>query len=603
MVQRFVDLVDLFETSCEKYGSRPLYGRRSEGGSWEWTTYGEVASLVERARAGLAAQGVRAGDRVAVISENRLEWVVGAFAAYGLGAAYVPMYRAQKAEDRRYILHDSGAKVVLTADTALASEVEAMDLTLPPRTIAFDAPPDDPRGWSRLLAAGEAAPVPSRPPSPVELADIIYTSGTTGRPKGVLLSHGNIASNVSGVHAVFELEPDDRSLAFLPWAHAYGQTCEVHFLLSMGCSVAINQRLEDLLRDLGEVHPTILIAVPRIFHRLYEVVNRQLAERPRLVQRLVRAGVRAGLRRARGETLSPLERGLHRLCDALVFETVRARLGGRLKYAISASATLSREVADFIDAIGIEVYEGYGLTETSPIVSANFPDRRRRGSVGQAIAGVRVEIDRTIGIGDAQRGEGEVVVHGPNVMIGYHGLPEETRATLTSDGGLRTGDLGYVDEDGYLFITGRIKEQYKLENGKYVMPAPLEEAIKLSPFVANAIVEGAGQAFSSALIVVAEPAVRAWAAENGLAATIGFAELVKDARVKELLEREVTERTTAFAAYARPHQIALLTEDFTVENGLLTPTLKVRRRDVLARYSAVLHGLYEQGRAAASAST
>lgn len=591
MEKRFLELVGLFEESCARYASRPLYGRRQEGG-WRWTTYAETASLVDRARAGLVALGVGPGDRVAVISENRLEWVVGAFAVYGCGAAYVPMYRAQKRDERRYILQDSGAKLVLVADVAIADEVEAMKLPGEPRIVAFDAPPEDPRAWSALLAAGERTPAPSRHPSPDDLADIIYTSGTTGRPKGVRLSHENIVSNVNGVHAVFEFDPEDRSLAFLPWAHAYGQTCEVHALLSMGCSVAINDRLEDLIRNLGEVQPTVLVAVPRIFHRLYEEVNRQLAERPRFVQRLVQIGIRAGLRRARGEALTTIERGVYGLCDALVFARVRERLGGRLKYAISASATLSREVADFIDAIGITVYEGYGLTETSPIVSANFPGRRRRGSVGHPIAGVRVDIDHAVEGGDSTHRDGEVLVYGRNVMTGYHGLSAETQATLTSDGGLRTGDLGYVDEDGYLFITGRIKEQYKLENGKYVMPTPIEEAIKLSPFVANALVDGEARPYNVALVVVALPALRKWCETNGISPMVPTEELLADRRVRDLLDREVGTHTQAIPSYARPHKVALIAEDFTVENGLLTPTLKVRRRDVLARYRDLLEGLY-----------
>jgi long-chain acyl-CoA synthetase len=589
MAESFKDLVELCDRSCARYAERALFGTK-RGGEWIWTRYGELHELVAHARGGLAALGVGPGDRVAIVADNRVEWAVAAYATYGLGAAFVPMYQAQQPKEWEFILADCGAKVVIAANDAIFAVLRAMQSKLPAlqRVVGLTLAPDDPASWAALLERGAAEPVATCAIDPSSVAGFVYTSGTTGLPKGVLLSHANIASNVSAMHEIFRLDPEDRSLSFLPWAHSYGQTCEVHGMLSMGCSVAINDDLGALLANLVDVKPTVLVAVPRIFNRIYDSVNRDLRHQPRLLQRIVRGGIRGAIKRARGESLGPIEALETALDDKLVFAKIREKLGGRLRYVISASATLGREVAEFIDALGLPVYEGYGLTETSPIVAVNAPGHRRLGSVGHAIPGVRVEIDQSRG--DTPE-RGEIVVYGPNVMLGYHHRPEESAKALGEDGGLRTGDLGYVDEDGFIFVTGRIKEQYKLENGKYVMPSPLEEELKLSPFVANAMLHGDGRPFNVALIVIDEPAVREWATREGLA--LGD-DPTRDERVRALVQRELDAHAEGFKGFEKPRAFALLREDFTQENGLLTPTLKLKRREVLARYGDVVEGLYAE---------
>ncbi len=596
MAEQFSNLVDLYVRSCAKYASRPLFGSK-KGGAWQWVTYGRFAEDVDHFRAGLATLGVGKGDRVAIIADNCVEWAVAAYATYGLEAAFVPMYRAQHLEERRFILEDCAPKVVLVADDALHEGVAAMNLPGVTDIVGLTRPRSDPRSWSALVDAGARAPSPPRTPDPDSIADFIYTSGTTGKPKGVLLSHRNIATNLSALHEIFTFEPDDRSLSFLPWAHAYGQA-EVHALLSMGSSIAINDHVDHLLENLGEVRPTILVAVPRIFNRIYEGVNKQIAQRPDYLQRIIRTGIRGAVKRAHGEHLGPIERLELAFDEKVLFAKIRQRFGGRLKYAISASATLGREVAEFVDAIGLVVCEGYGMTETSPIVSANLPGQRRFGSVGRVLPGVRVVIDTSVGPDPKQ---GEIVVYGPNVMVGYHNRPDEMKKTMMPDGGLRTGDLGYVDEDGFLFITGRSKEQYKLENGRYVMPSPLEEELKLSPFIANAMIYGDGRPFNVVLVVLNVPTIREWAtAEKILLA----ADVTRDERVRSLIEREIALHAKGFKSFERPGAFALITEDFTTENGLLTPTLKLRRRDVVARYGTLLESLYRPAvqRASPSAS-
>jgi long-chain acyl-CoA synthetase len=314
-------------------------------------------------------------------------------------------------------------------------------------------------------------------------------------------------------------------------------------------------------------------------------VNQQLAGQPRPVQQLFRAALRIAARRSNGQPIGALDRALLALADRLIFARVRAKFGGRLKYTVSGSAALSQEVAQFVDALGVAVFEGYGLTEASPVVSSNCPQSRRFGSVGRPLPGVRVHIDTTV-TGDP--GQGEIVVYGPNVMRGYHDRPEENAQAFTADGGLRTGDMGSLDQDGYLFITGRIKEQYKLENGKYVVPSPLEEDLKLSPFVANAMLYGADRPYNVALVVPDREALRHAAAAG---ASTPEAPLETD-RVRTLVRQEIARRTQSWKSFERPRDFALIEEDFTVENGLLTPSLKLKRRDVCARYRHVIDALY-----------
>ena len=583
----FKSLVDLYQQSCDRYADRELFGTRGDGG-WRWITYAAFGEQVDQARAGLAARGVEPGDRVAIVSDNRVEWAVAAYATYGRNAQFVPMYEAQKVEEWRFILEDCGAKVAFGSSPEIVEQLRSLRDELPglEHVIGFDLPDEDPDAMASLLRAGAQAPSEALEPGSGDLAGFIYTSGTTGAPKGVKLSHGNLCSNVNAIHACFTFEPTDRSLSFLPWAHSFGQTVELHGLLSMGSSMAINDEIPNLVGNLAEVKPTILFAVPRIFNRIYDGVNKQMSERPSIIQGLFKAGVSAASKRSDGLELGLFERWQLSLADRLIFTKVRERFGGRLRYAISGSAALSPEVARFIDALGIEVYEGYGLTETSPIATANYPGHRKIGSVGRPIPGVRIEIDREV-TGDERHGE--IIIYGPNVMQGYHNRDEANREVLLADGGFRSGDMGYLDEDGYLFITGRIKEQYKLENGKYVVPSPLEEQLKLSPYIANVMIYGANHPYNVALVVPDPVSLASWASEQGRELSDDPAE---DPEVLALLEAEIKEHGAGFKGYERPKKIVVVMEDFTTENGLLTPTMKLKRREVLARFGELLEELY-----------
>lgn len=588
MHEDFSDLVSMWERITTRYAERPLFGEKRASG-WVWKTYAEVAEQVQAFRAALAGLGVGPGDRVALISDNRLEWAVTVHATLGLGAAYVPMYESQTREDWAYILRDSGAKVVFGAKRDIVKALDEVKASIPTlsHVCGFDLDASDPRSYAHLLASGRAAPkLPTVKIAPSEPAGFVYTSGTTGEPKGVVLTHANFCSNINDLTPLFPLTSEDRSLAFLPWAHAFGQTAEFYMLPALGCAVALNDEVPKLVSNLPDVQPTVLIAVPRIFNRIYDGVNQQMRDKPKPIQALFRAGIRAATRRSRGAQLSMGESLALKLADKLIFKKVRQKFGGRLKLVVSGSAALSKEVAEFIDALGIDVYEGYGLTETAPVISVNTPAHRKIGSVGKPLPSVRVVID-TQATGDPKHGE--IVAYGANVMRGYHNQPAEDAKIFTADRGLRTGDMGYVDEDGYLYITGRIKEQYKLENGKYVVPSPLEEELKLSPYIGNVMLHGANKPHNVALVVLNQVNLAKWAEREGV--TLG-SDPTSLPQVKALIKAELETHSKDFRGYERPKGFALLTEDFTVENGMLTPKMSVRRNQVLKNYQATLDKLY-----------
>ena len=587
MHEDFPDLVSMWERLTTRYAERPLFGEK-QGSAWAWKTYAEVGEQVDAFRAALASLGVTRGDRVALISDNRLEWAIVVHATLSLGAAFVPMYESQTRDDWAFILRDSSAKVVFGATREIFSELEKLKpgLTALEHVCCFELEAGDARSYAALLAKGKAAAKVLRSkPLPEEPAGYVYTSGTTGEPKGVVLTHKNFCANINPLMDLFPISSEDRSLAFLPWAHAFGQTAEFFMLPALGCAVCINDEVPKLVANLPEVKPTVLIAVPRIFNRIYDGVNQQMRDKPKAIQALFHAGIRAATRRSRGHQLSFGESLTLKLADKLIFKKVRQKFGGRLKLVVSGSAALSKEVAEFIDALGIEVYEGYGLTETSPVVSCNYPGNRKIGSVGKPLNNVRVDIDLTA-TGDPKNGE--IVVYGDNVMHGYYRRPEEDAKIFTPDRGLRTGDMGYVDEDGYLYITGRIKEQYKLETGKYVVPSPLEEQLKLSPYITNIMLHGANKPHNVALVVLDLTNLGKWAEREGLK----LGDPTRDPQVRDLIKAELEKYGKDFRSYEKPKNFVLISEDFSTENGMLTPKMSVRRNKVLVTYQAALDSLY-----------
>ncbi len=580
---RFQTLVDVYHDAVKTFPDNPLFGTK-RGGVWEWMTYLEFGKQTDGFRAGLAALGLKRGDRVAVIANNRPEWAIAAYACFGLGVAFVPMYEAQLPKDWEFIVKDCEAKALVVATDAIAEKTKDFIGTIPGLTHIISLDPatksTDAIKTFKDLAATKAK-VPTITPESKDIACFIYTSGTTGNPKGVILSHGNIASNVSAIHECFPFTSMDRSLSFLPWAHSFGQTCELHGLLSMGASLAICESVDKILDNLAEAKPTVLFSVPRIFNKLYGAVQKQISTKPGFIQSMVKSSLATRRKQRLGEEVSLGEGLVLALTDKVVFSKVRARFGGNLKYAFSGGAAISTDVAEFIDGLGITVYEGYGLTETSPITTANWPNNRKIGSVGRQIPGVKVSIGA----------EHEIIVHGPNVMVGYHNRKEENDAVFTADGGFRTGDMGKIDDEGFLFITGRIKEQYKLENGKYVVPTPLEEQIKLSAYVLNVMVYGDNKPYNVALVVANIDAVKKWGGDNGVSDS-DPEKLLASPKVRALFKGELDHYGEKFKGFEGVKDFALVSEDFTTDNGMLTPSLKVKRRKVVETYQPILDALY-----------
>lgn len=594
MTPRFENLVELYQYAAARWPDEPALGTKTADG-WHWVTRRQLVPGIDRARAGLAALGVGPGDRVAIVAENSVEWAVACYATYGLGATFVPMYESQLPEEWAFILRDCGAKLVFGSTPAIFDALASIRVELPAleHVIGIELEPDHPHSFAALMRRGELRPIPPMIPDRETIAGFIYTSGTTGRPKGVMLSHGNIASEINALREAFPIEPGELSLSFLPWAHSFGQVVELHYGQASGGSGALNDRLENLAANLVDVKPTILVAVPRVFNKVYEGVVKRISARPKAIQRMFWDGIRAAKKRSHGERVGFLRELELRIDDRLIFSKIRERFGGRLKMVISAAAALDTEVAELIDALGIVVYEAYGLSETSPGVSTNTPRARRIGSVGKPLPGVTVEIDTSV-TGDPV--DGEIIIRGPVVMKGYHNRPDENAKVFTEDGGLRTGDLGHFDDDGFLYITGRIKEQYKLETGKYVMPAPLEEKLQLSPYIANVMLYGANKPYNVALVVPELETLAKWAAEH----EARVVDPAADQAVHELLAGEIEKYSAGFRHYEIPRKLLVVDEDFSIENDMLTPTLKIKRRNVVRRWGDQLEALYREGAAVRS---
>jgi long-chain acyl-CoA synthetase len=590
---RFAHLVELFQQAVEHYAERPAFGVL-KGREWQWTTYAELGEQVERFRAGLALLGVGRGDRVAVVSDNRVEWVVAAHATFQRRAIYVPMFEAQHDSELRYILADSGAKICLAANLSVAGRIASLreDLLDLQHVVIIDASVDDPSSYASLMRRGADRTVSARTPQPNDVATIIYTSGTTGEPKGVRLSHKNLANNACALREVRDYGADPRCMAFLPWAHVFGGCVELNLALAVGASIAICRNVDQFFEEMQRVRPTMVYAVPRIWHQVYHDMLRDLAREPEMSRNMFEQGLRLRAKQQRGEHLRVTERVSLNLAEKLVIGKLKARLGGRLRLAFSGAAPLPVEVAEFLNAVGVTIYEGYGLTESSGSTTTNPTGAARFGSVGKALPGTTIAIERKHpNLIDGRPGnprEGEVIIYGHGVMVGYHNRPEDTVAALGTDGGLRTGDIGYLDDDGYLFITGRLKELYKLNNGRYVAPTPLEEKLKLSPFVSNCMVYGAGQPYNVALIVADLPALHAYF--GGELTTPQ--QVLADRRTRRLFEDEILKHSKDFRTFELVRNFWIETEPFTRENGMLTPTFKLKRDNVRRRYEARLLTLY-----------
>ena len=569
--------------------------RYPSGGHWESIDWRGVGDRVRRIAAGLMALGIGLEDRVAIAADTRLEWILADFAILCAGGATTTIYPATPAADVAFILDDAGARVAFAGDDEQVAKLRAHHVDLPrlERVVTFDGTPDgdwviglaelERLGRDHLATWPAAVDEVAARIGPEHLATLIYTSGTTGRPKGVRLVHDNWTYEGAAIQALGILTPEDVQYLWLPLSHSFGKVL-LSAQLAVGFVTAVDGRIPMLASNLATVRPTFMAATPRVFEKVQHrmVAMAGAGVRRRVFDWSLRVGRRAAALSAGGQRPGRLLEAERAVADRLVLARLREQLGGRLRFLVSGSAALSPEVAEVFRAAGLLILEGYGMTETSAASCVNLPDRYRFGTVGQALPGTRVRI----------AGDGEILVHGPGVMRGYHNLPEETATTLTGDGWLHTGDAGELDPDGFLRITDRLKDLIKTSGGKYVAPQRIETCFKARcAYASEIVVYGEGRPYCVALVALDPEAIRPWAREHELG-HLSFAELAAHPRVRALIAGSLEETNRALPRWETVKRFAVLRRELTVEDGDLTPSSKLRRRAVTAKHLDLLDGLY-----------
>lgn len=598
-------LVELRAWACANHTEKSFFGVKRAPGKYEWITYGQVCDDITRMRNVLASLGVGKNDKVGVISQNRPEWLVGAMAAAELGAVFVPMYETQKIKDWKFILENSETKVLLASAKAAKNLNDLKTVPTIQHVIELDGGESNPMSYKQLVRHAPAN-TPVAKVGKDDIAVLIYTSGTTGHPKGVMLSHYNIISNVNSLAERVEgiYSPNDVHFSFLPWAHVYGQTVELYGAMKMGASLGLGDGPETLLDDILVVKPTVLVGVPQLFNRIYAGVKTKIAESSPIRRGAFNLAMRVARERrdelnTKGK-MSPLVEAEWNFAEKVVFSKIKERFGGRLKYALSGGAALARDVQEFFGDLGIPVMEGYGLTETSPVCASE-----KYGLTEELQGGLTAVKDVTIHILEPNTfnhlptGEqGEICVTGPNVMLGYYKNESATKEAMCDLDGkrcFRTGDLGRLDEKGVLTITGRIKEQYKLENGKYVVPGIVENALMHSRFIAQVFVYGSNRPYNVAIVV---PDFKALAVALNSETVDPEAIMTKHGKaVREIIQDEIStqNKTSDVKHYEQVKNFLIVTDPFTLDNGMLTPKLSMKRPVIQERYASELDKLYDAG--------
>jgi long-chain acyl-CoA synthetase len=598
----------IVDSSVKLFPKNDCLGTRV-GDKYEWMNYAEFGKQVQKLRNVLAHHNIEKGDKVALISNNRVEWATAMYAITGVGAQLVPMYEAQLEKDWKYIINDSDAKLAIVATDRIYEKVAGMvgKVGKLNSVLCMDASDEYSHSYHRWMNQVESEePVPVADIDPNDLSTIIYTSGTTGQPKGVELTHDNVINNCAGLHAIYDGELDNHtSLAFLPWAHVFGQTAELHSLLASGSALGIVSNREQILESIPMIKPTIIMSVPILFNKVYDGVQKAIAEGSPAKKALFGAALRVA--RERNELLEfgqPVGAWLnfkHNLADKVVFSKIRERLGGRLRFMSAGGAATSLPVLQFFEDIGISICEGYGLTETSPVIATggNNWKTRRLGCVGVPLPGNRVYIrDPATGKELPADTDGEICTSGRNVMKGYRNNQAANDEVFFHAEGqrfFRTGDLGRMVEGKFLKVTGRIKEQFKLENGKYVVPAPLEDSLTRSQFIQQIFLYGDNKPHNVVLVVGDAIELRAWGSRNNLpfGPETTLAEMVKIDVVQKLLGDELKAVSGTLKGYERPKAWVALEEAFSPDNQMLTAKLSIRRNNIMAAYSGLIDDLYD----------
>ena len=586
-------LNDIFFAAVERNLDRMLLYR--ESGKWLRVTSRDFGRSVARTARTLHGWGIRAGDRVAILSENRPEWPVADIASLLLGAVTVPLYSTLTAEQTAFVLNDSGCHTIfLSSDRQLQKILSVLPKTQIDRIVVMDS----------LEFNGDLAPFAgrcvtmsqitlqgpedlgteietrARSIGPDDLATIVYTSGTTGTSKGAMLTHGNIASNIRCSLAGFEMRPGLVSISFLPLCHITARHVDFAMLYH-GVTLAYCPFLDRLPASLLEVQPSVFVAVPRVYEKIYAQAVQKTKDQPKraIFDWALSVGQKHKPEILAGKTPASLR---WKVANKLVFSKIHAGMGGRVKTFISGGAPLGRELAEWYATVGIRIHEGYGLTETSPVIALNTPANHRIGTVGKILPNLEVRIAE----------DGEILVRGPSVFKGYWNRPEETKSALV-DGWFKTGDIGNIDADGYLSVTDRKKDLIKTSGGKFIAPQPIENSLKLNALVGTAAILGDRRKFPAVLVSPNFVLLEAWAKENGIAFT-SRTELITHPKVQALYEGIVEGINGNLARFEKLKRVLLVADEFTADNGALTPTMKLRRRVIEERYRRQIDELYVQ---------
>ncbi len=585
-------LISMFEQSVEEHGSKPALAHKPKDGIYQDISYAEFGESVDIFGKGLSTLGVQKGDRVAILSENRPEWAISDFGILKAGAINVPMFSTLTATQVGYILNDSGSKIICVSTKNQLEKVIAIRDQVPSleQIIIYDELEDGaPEGATEFVEVCNRGKEVDESLDDVtdenEIATIIYTSGTTGNPKGVMLTHANFLSNYNAAISLVDVGDTDVLLSFLPLSHVFERLGGHYVPIFSGAKVAYAESTFTVAQNMQEVSPTVMLSVPRLYETMHSRVLRAVEAGSSLKQKIFRWGVSVGSavssKIQQGKNPSAILRLKQSIADKLVFAKLKTATGGQLRFFISGGAALPQSIAEFFHAAGILILEGYGLTETSPIISLNYPEKWKFGTVGAPIPGIEVQIAE----------DGEILTRGPHVMKGYFNNESDTAAVIDADGWFHTGDIGIIDEDGFIKITDRKKNIIVLSNGKNVAPQPIESQLVQSPFIDQIMLVGNERKNIAALLVPNFDALKSWASENELDSS-DIPELLKTRDVQQLIQKEIRDRMADFADFEQVRRFALLEKEFSQEEDEMTPTLKLKRNVIIEKYSDAIEGMY-----------
>lgn len=592
-------LAELFTKAAEKHNRADALNYKRNG-LWHPISSHEMVARAEAIALGLHSLGLRKGDKAAILAANSREWTLADAGCQFAGVIDVPIYTTLAPESVRYILNDSSAKVLFIDDRTAYDRIAEVisDCTSLEIVVHFD--PDaaglpnatslkelEEKGRGKMGERGAGSAADLRVSiKPDDIATLIYTSGTTGEPKGVMLTHNNIISNVIDAGEKYTFSSDDRPLSVLPLSHVFERSAMYLYILN-GMAVHYAESVEKVPDNLGEVRPTIFVGVPRIFEKVYSRAKLKAAQGGGLKEKIfdwaIDVAKEFAMKSEKNEAVPFFLKLKHGLADRLVYSKFREFFGGRLRSCITGGAALSDEIYLIFTGAGVPIMQGYGLTETSPVITSNNPEASRLGTVGKPIRNIKVRI----------AADGEIEAFGPGVMLGYYHKEAATRDAFTDDGWFRTGDIGEIDTDGFLRITDRKKELFKTSGGKYIAPSPIEQMIRSSRFVNQAVLVGNERKFAAALIVPNFEMLESYAKHKGFK-PMSPAEFCKDSRIIDLFERQVSAATKGLAKFETVKKIALVEKEMTVEGGELTPTMKLKRRVIDEKYKDVINEIYSE---------